>query len=38
MSEELRQIAMLDPAAVQVAMEAYMGPDKGYYMGGYIAG
>jgi hypothetical protein len=38
MSEQLRQIVKLDPAAVQAAMEAYMAPDKGYYMGGYIAG
>jgi hypothetical protein len=38
MSEEIRKIIQIDPATAQAALEVYMGGDKGYYMGGYIAG
>jgi hypothetical protein len=38
MSEEIRKIIQNDPATAQAALEAYMGADKGYYMGGHIAG
>jgi hypothetical protein len=38
MSEEIRKIIQIDPAAAQAALQAYMGADKGYFMGGYIAG
>jgi hypothetical protein len=38
MSADLRTIAMMDPADVMVALQAYYGADKGYYFGGYIAG
>jgi len=38
MSADLRAIAMMDPADVMVAVEAYYGSNKGYYFGGYIAG
>ena len=38
MSEEIRKIIQTDPASAQAALEVYMGADKGYFMGGYIAG
>ena len=38
MSDAIRQIIQVDPAAAQAALEVYMGSDKGYFMGGYIAG
>lgn len=38
MSEEIRRIIQINPEAAQAALEAYMSPDKGYFMGGYIAG
>jgi hypothetical protein len=38
MSEEIRKIIQIDPAAAQAALEVYMSTDKGYFMGGYIAG
>lgn len=38
MSEELRKLAHLDPATAQLALEAYMGADRGWFLGGYVAG